>query len=333
MIRANYKNTSTLTVQERILEFLRKKDNYVSGDYIAQRLGVSRQALWKHIQGLKDMGYEILAVPHLGYRLEAVPDRLFTFEVKHNLNTQFVGRRIRYFDRVASTMDAAVRAGHEGSPEGTVIIAESQSKGRGRLGRQWVSPKYKGIYLSVILRPRIMPSEASILTLIAAVSLCDVIKEETGLEARIKWPNDILLGRKKVGGILTELNGEMDRVHFVVIGIGINVNSDKRALAAGATSLKEQCRHRVGRLSLLQAVLRQLEKDYLVYGRGGVESLCERWREHSLTLGRRVRVVSRREEIDGEAVDIESDGGLLIRQDSGVTRKVTSGDVSLAAAS
>lgn len=317
-------------MRERILDFLRKKDDYVSGDYLSQRLGISRQGLWKHIQELKEMGYDIVAVPHLGYRLEAAADRLFAFEVKHGLATRMIGRKIVYLDRVGSTMDAALRLGLDEVPEGTLVIAESQSKGRGRLGRQWLSPKYQGIYFSLILRPRIMPSEASLLTLLAAVSIAEALREVCAVEALIKWPNDLLLGDKKVAGILTELNAEMDRINFAVIGIGINVNNEKSSLPASAVSLKEAVGERINRVALVQALCRAFEKDYLDFqGAGGVARILQRWRLMSFTLGRRVSVASRGEVIEGEAVDIDADGGLLIRQDSGVVRKVMAGDVTV----
>ncbi len=159
-------------MREKILDFLKRKSDYISGDQIASRLNITRQALWKHIQELKESGYDIVAVPHLGYRLESTPDRLFGFEVLHGLNTEFIGKKIHYFDSVTSTMDVAMHLGIKGAPEGTLVLSESQTRGKGRLGRNWFSPKYKGIYLSLILRPKILPSQASMFTLLTAVSIC-----------------------------------------------------------------------------------------------------------------------------------------------------------------
>lgn len=215
--------------RDKIIDFLKKKPDYVSGDMLAQRLGISRQALWKHIQELKDSGYEITAVPHLGYRLSSSPDRLYESELSKDLNTKFIGRRIYYFDTVSSTMEVAMQLGLKMAPSGTLVVAESQTKGKGRLGRNWFSPKYKGIYASLIIRPRLLPSQAPILTLLCAVSICEAIKEVVSVDVSIKWPNDLLLGNKKIGGILTELNAEMDEINFLVIGIGLNVNNDKKA--------------------------------------------------------------------------------------------------------
>ena len=314
-------------MQEKILDFLKRKSDYISGDQIAQRLGISRQALWKHIQELKDSGYDIQAVPHLGYQLNSSPDRLFSFEVKTGLQTKFIGRKIYYFESLGSTMDTALQFGIKGEAEGTIVLAEAQTKGRGRLGRQWVSPKYKGIYASIILRPKISPQAAPILTLLSAVSICEAIKEVTQIEAQIKWPNDILINNKKLGGILTELNAEMDEVRFVVIGIGLNVNNDKKNLVSGATSLKEQKKENVNRINLLQELLRKIEANYLLFQTRGAGLIIEKWRDYNITLGKRVKVYAHKEHYEGEAIDIDTDGGLLLRSDSGLTQKVTAGDV------
>ena len=313
---------------EKILDFLKKKQDYVSGDQIAGRLGISRQALWKHIQELKEIGYDIVAVPHLGYRLESSPDRLFPFEASRDLNTEFIGKKIYYFDTVASTMNIAMDLGLKDAQEGTIVLAESQIRGRGRLGRAWFSPKHKGIYLSLILRPKILPTQASCLTLLAAVSICEAIKEITGLDTQIKWPNDILIRHKKLGGILTELNAEMDKINFMLIGIGLNINNDKKALIAGATSLKEQKKENINRIGLLQEILRKIESNYLHFQKKGAGPIIEKWRHHSVTLGKRVKVYCLKEHIEGEAVNIDIDGGLLVRKDSGLLEKIMAGDVA-----
>ena len=315
-------------MQEKILEFLKRKQHNISGDQIAGRLGITRQALWKHIQELKNLGYDIVAVPHLGYQLKSCPDRLFAFEVSHDLNTQFVGRKIYYLDGLSSTMNMAMELGLKGAPEGTLVLAESQTRGRGRLGRGWFSPKYKGIYLSLILKPKILPTEATLLTLLSAVSICEAIKEITGLDSQIKWPNDIMLHNKKLGGILTELNAEMDEINFVSIGIGLNVNNDKKTLVSGATALKEHKKESVNRISLLQEILRKIEANYLLLQKKGALPVIEEWRQHSITLGRRVKVYCHKEHIEGEAFDIDIDGGLLVRKDSGIIEKVMAGDVA-----
>ncbi len=314
-------------MKERILDYLKKEHEYFSGDEIAGRLGISRQGLWKHIQDLKDSGYDIVAVPHLGYRLESSPDRLFALEIAHGLNTKFIAKKIHYFDYLSSTMDLAMQLGIQAAPHGTLVLAESQTKGRGRLGRSWFSPKYKGIYFSLILRPEISPSASPVLTLLAAVSICEAIKKVVGLDAQIKWPNDIFICNKKVSGILTEMNAEVDKVNFVVIGVGLNVNNDKKSLIAQATSLKEQAGQPVSRVLLLQELLRRIENNYSLLEDKGPQTIIDKWRSFSLTLGRRVKVYCQDKHVEGAAVDIDQDGALLIRKDSGLTQKVFSGDV------
>ena len=317
-----------MTMKEKILDYLKKEQEYLSGDEISGRLGISRQGLWKHIQDLKDLGYDIVAVPHLGYRLLSSPDRLFALETTHGLNTKFIAKKIHYFDYLASTMDLAMQLGIQAAPHGTVVLAESQTKGRGRLGRSWFSPKYKGIYMSLILRPNISPSASSVLTLLSAVSICEAVKTVTGLDAQIKWPNDVFIANKKIAGILTEMNSEVDKVNFVVIGIGLNVNNDKKSLIAQATSLKEQAGQPVNRVALLQELLRGIENNYSLLEDKGAQAIIDKWRNFSLTLGRRVKIYYQDKHIEGQAVDIDRDGALLIRKDSGLTQKVFSGDVT-----
>lgn len=314
-------------MQYKIIDFLKKKQDYVSGDWISHHLGISRQALWKHIQELKETGYDIIAVPHLGYKLISSPDKLLPTEISYGINTKFIGRKIYYFDAVSSTMDVAFQFGIKGAPEGTLILAEAQTKGRGRLGRSWISPKYKGIYLSLLLRPKILPNQTPILTLLSAVSACEAIKTVTGLDPQIKWPNDVLIHHKKLGGILTELNAEMDEVRFIVIGIGLNVNNDKRSLIGAATSLKEQKKENINRVELLREILHKIEMNYLLLQDKGGRAIIEKWREHNITLGKRIKVIRHKEHLEGEAVDIDMDGTLLLRKDSGVIEKVVSGDV------
>lgn len=314
-------------MQDKIIELLKKKEDYVSGEEISHHLKITRQGLWKHIQEMKTSGYEILAVPHLGYKLVSSPDRLFASEIGRKLHTKLIGKKFYYFDEIDSTMDIASQLASKGAVSGTVVVCESQSKGRGRLGRQWVSPKYKGIYASIILRPKLSPSEASILTLLTAVSACEAIKEVAGIDARIKWPNDILLGNKKLGGILLELTAETDEVKSVVIGIGLNVNNAKAGLVAGATSLKEQRAEAVSRVELLQELLRRIESNYLKLEKEGNSHIVEKWRGLCVTIGARVKVVYHNRHIEGHAVNIDKDGGLLVRRDSGFIEKVMSGDI------
>ncbi len=315
-------------MQERIVHLLKKSDSYLSGEEISRQLDISRAAIWKYIQELKKDGYDIVAVPHLGYKIASGPDKLFAHEVQFDLKTKTLGKKIFFYDTVASTMDEAFRLGMEGTPEGTVVCADGQSKGRGRLGRSWLSPKGKGIYLSIVLRPALLPSEAACLTLLCAVALSEAIKNICGLNSLIKWPNDLLINGKKVAGILTELNAETDRVKFVVVGIGVNVNSSRDSLIVDATSLQVEAKRTILRVELTKEILRMTEEWYLLSQRQGFTPIIKRWKEISFTLNKRVRIADPAGFIEGEAVDMDQDGGLLIRKDSGVIVKKMAGDIT-----
>ncbi|MFH1678098.1 MAG: biotin--[acetyl-CoA-carboxylase] ligase [Candidatus Omnitrophota bacterium] len=324
-----YLGLGRIMVNEEILYFLKKRPGYVSGEDISGHLGISRAAVWKHIQELKDLDYDIAAVPHLGYELLSCPDRLFPWEIKYHLESKFIAKDIHYYESLPSTMDKAMDLALSGAPEGALVLSEGQTKGRGRMGRQWQSPQYKGIYFSLIIKPKILPQQASLFTLISAVVICGVLKKHLGLEAQIKWPNDILVNNKKIAGILTELSAEMDIVHAIIIGIGINVNNEKKSLPYASSSLRELTGNEVNRLSLLQSILRCFEEEYLRFQKQGAKQILDDWRNLSATLGRRVRLSmsGMMPRITGEAVDIDHDGGLLVRQDSGLIERVVSGDI------
>lgn len=314
-------------MEEKIIQFLKKSEGHLSGEEISRQLKISRAGIWKHIQELRKQGYEIAAVPHLGYRLVSSPDKLLPCELRHGLGTRYIGKEIFYYDTVTSTMDTAFRLGMEGAPEGSVVCAESQTKGKGRLGRSWVSPKGKGIYTSVILRPRLLPSDAAQLTLLAAVAVCEALRKVAGVDVTIKWPNDLLVRGRKLAGILTELSAETDRVRFVVVGIGLNVHTPLSLLPPHATSIKAELGKSISRVECLQEILRCLEKRYEQLKADGFPSVIRQWKEFSSTLGQRVRIADQLGEMEGEAVDLDKDGGLLIRGDTGIIVKRMSGDV------
>ena len=316
-------------MQERIIQFLKESDGYISGEEISQRLNMSRAAIWKYMQELRAQGYEIAAVPHLGYQLVTCPDKLLGFEIQSGLNTKIIGKNILVLDTVTSTMDEAFRLGMENCPEGTVVCAESQSKGRGRLGRVWSSPKAKGLYFSLVLRPSIPLNQLAQLTLMSAVALAEAIEETSELKPLIKWPNDILLEDHKLAGILTELRAESDQVKFVVVGIGLNVNSTAHQLVSGASSLKIAAGQNFDRPKVFQAVLRSLEKWYLKLLRHGFPEVMEEWKKRSATLNRRIKITDSAGTIEGQAVDLDEDGALLIRKDNGLIVKKSAGDVFL----
>jgi len=290
---------------------------------------MSRAAIWKHMQELRADGYEIAAVPHLGYQLVACPDKLLAYEVQSGLNTRIIGKKVIIMDTVSSTMDEAFRLGMEDCPEGTVVCAESQSKGRGRLGRPWASPKNKGLYFSFVLRPQLPLNQLAQLTLMSAVALAEAIEGISDLKPLIKWPNDILLGSNKLAGILTELRAESDQVKFVVVGIGLNINTSSHQLVAGASSLKVAGGRSFDRVQVFQSVLRSLEKWYLKLLDHGFAQVMEEWKKRSATLKKRIRITDPAGVIEGEAFDLDEDGALLIRKDNGIIVKKTAGDVFL----
>ena len=316
-------------MQERIIQFLKESDGYISGEEISQRLKISRAAIWKHMQELRAHGYEIAAVPHLGYQLVTCPDKLLGYEIQSGLNTKIIGKKVIVLDTVTSTMDEAFRLGMENCPEGTVVCAEAQSKGRGRLGRAWISPKARGLYFSFVLRPSLPLNQLAQLTLMSAVALAEAIENISDLRPSIKWPNDILLGNRKLAGILTELRAESDQVKFVIVGVGLNVNTSSHHLTPQAVSLKIAAGHSFDRTQVFQAILRSLEKWYLKLLHHEFAQVMEEWKKRECTLNKWVRITDPTGMIEGQAIDLDEDGALLIRKDNGLVIKKTAGDVFL----
>jgi BirA family transcriptional regulator, biotin operon repressor / biotin---[acetyl-CoA-carboxylase] ligase len=314
-------------IPDDLLEYLRKKQNPVTAEELSRPLSISHQAVWKHIQNLRALGYDILSVPHLGYQLVGCPDRLYPAEIGSGLLTKIIGRVIHYYDRIPSTMDAASEFAREKCVEGTVVIAEAQTAGRGRMGRPWVSLEYQGLYFSIIVRPDVSVAQVASIPLMAAVSVVEAIRRTCDLDVHIKWPNDILLRQKKLGGILTEMNARRDRVTYCIIGIGINVNNDRKSLVEGATSLACATGAPVNRITLLQEILRQFEHYYLKFKRQDLAPILDAWRQFSVTLGEQVKIEMQHGRIEGLAVNIDEDGALLVRRDSGIMEKVVAGDV------
>ena len=322
-------------LDEKILALLREDpESYVSSEELCKLAGISRAAIWKHVEKLRTEGYDIAASPHLGYRLAGVPDRLIPSEIKWKLKTKIFGREIISYRKVDSTNDAAYKLAEKGIKEGTVVMAEEQGRGKGRLGRSWQSPPKGGIYMSCVLRPRMAPNEIPRITLLAAVAVAKSLRKVTGLSAMIKWPNDILIGHKKVCGILTEMKAEQDSVDFIVLGIGINVNTPIRSLPKGASSLKEELRDTnrrtdLSRVEISRKILEDLEAEYHTLKEKGFKPIIEEWRRLSAMLSSRIRVVLQNRTFEGQAYDIDPDGSLVVRLDSGVMEKVSSGDVEM----
>lgn len=315
-----------------ILKFLREK-KYVSGEVLAKKLSISRVAIWKQIQRLKDTGYKIISDQNLGYCLISRPDLLLPQEIQRGLSTNYIGKEIYYFLELKSTnIIAKEKALHraEGIGEGTLIIAERQSAGKGRLGRKWFSPA-GGIWLSVILYPQLSPSYISRITLMTAVAAVKAIKICTQIKSQIKWPNDILINEKKVCGILTEMSAELDIINWVVVGIGINVNIDHREfpedIQENTISLKEGSGKEVLRVKLVQTFLQEFEKYYEILKRREFSSILKEWKLYSHTLGRKIRVDTGEKIITGEAVDINEEGALILKKEDGELVEILSGTI------
>jgi BirA family biotin operon repressor/biotin-[acetyl-CoA-carboxylase] ligase len=324
-----------MTIDAHILSALREPPGgSVSGADLSRKLGVSRAAIRARIQSMRDLGYDIEASPHLGYRLVSAPDLLHADDLLSRLGTtRIVGRDIRVFERTTSTNDIIARLGRDGIGEGAVVFAESQSRGRGRLGRLWISPARKGLWFSILLRPDLAPQFATQLTVAAATALARAIALQTGLAPEIKWPNDILIRGKKTAGILTELTAELDHVKEMVLGIGVDVNLDAadfpRDLRKTATSLKIESGQAIDRAELAAAILRELDADYDRIRRGQFELVAAEWRQRCGTLGREVSIRIGDRVIRGRAESLDAEGALLLRTQHGRLERILGGDVTM----
>lgn len=316
----------------RILELLRRQEGFLSGEDIGRELSITRAAVWKGIKKLREEGYEIEAVTNRGYRLTNPETMYNKRELEQGLKTKTMGQTIYFYEETDTTNNRARELALEGAPEGTLVVAEKQTAGRGRRGKVWESPLGTGIWMSLVLRPQIMPAEASVLTLLCGLATAEAIEAETGLSAGIKWPNDILINGKKAVGILTEMDCEMSEVHSVIPGIGINVNtaSFPPEIAEIATSLYLECGKTVSRRRLVHKVLERLEEHYETFLRtGSFAAMLEDYRKHCITLGKEVHVLGR-EPFFAEALDITPEGELLVRRaDNGKEEVVFSGEVSI----
>lgn len=319
------------------MELLRKNIGQpVSGEEMSQKLSISRTAIWKHIQNLKHSGYDIRAVYKKGYTLYSSPDLLLPNEILTKLTTKSLGRNIIYQTSVDSTNNIAKKAAFDGCEHGTIVVAEEQVGGKGRLARGWFSPLGRGIWFSLVLRPPFLPQEAPKFTLLMAVALAQAFEKYPEVKIAIKWPNDILLNERKLVGILTEMNAEMEAINYIVIGTGINVNVPKdiapQDIQDKLVSLADVCSNAIDRVKLLTVILKELEELYEKVLQEGFSFVLDRWREYSVTLGSKVKVIAPGETFVGLAKDIDESGALVVEKDDGTSQKVLAGDVSIRAA-
>jgi BirA family biotin operon repressor/biotin-[acetyl-CoA-carboxylase] ligase len=323
-----------MTTDAKILSALRENPTGVSGTELAKQLDISRAAIWARMDELRELGYDIEAGPHFGYRLVSAPDLLHADDLLARLGkTKVIGRDIQVFEETTSTNDVIEKLARDGVKEGVVVFAESQTKGRGRLGRKWVSPAHKGLWFSILLRPDLRPQEATQLTVASATALRRAIVAATGLKPEIKWPNDLLIGGKKVAGILTELSADPDRVKYAILGIGVDVNVGANELPLEvrklATSLKIESGRAIVRAELAAAILHELDEDYARIRAGKFAGVADEWEEHCTTIGREVTVQTGPRKIRGCVESLDDSGALLLRTEHGRLEPITGGDVTL----
>jgi len=323
-----------LSINARILDVLRSKTHtYISGEQLSRELNMSRTAVWKHVNALRALGYRVEAITSMGYKLISSPSLLLPLEIKNGLKTEFIGHNIHWEYEINSTNTLALQLAEKGAPEGTVVVSECQKHGRGRMGRAWLSQPEIGIYLSLILRPNFVPMKAPGITFMSAIAIVEALQQSFGIKSTIKWPNDVMIGGKKVSGILTELKAEMECIHYVIVGIGINVNNTKfpKAFRDKVTSLSLEMKQKVSRVKIVQTLLQALEHWYLITLGDDIERTFNRWRELSCTLNNRVEVNVGDEILKGIATQLGPDGSLYLRLDSGVERQILAGDVTMVA--
>lgn len=317
----------------RTIQLLEEADGPISGEAVAQQLGMTRSAVWKQIRELREQGYEILSSQKDGYTLVHSSSRLLPYQIKKHLKTRAIGQNIHYLPTTPSTNDVARWLAAGGDPaelHGTVVIAEEQTGGVGRLGRAWVSPE-GGIWITIILKPGIPIDHVFMITMVGAVAVARAIRREIGLGAMIKWPNDVLIGDKKVAGLLLELAAEADTIHYCLLGIGIDANFDPSVLSPdlqrGVTTLRAELDHEVDRAKLLARLLRDFERHYDLLEAHEYDAILREWRSLSCTLDQHVHVNTLTKSFDGEAIDIDEYGALLVRKENGRIERVIAGDL------
>jgi len=306
---------TTAMMKGKILTEFRSRKDIVSGEYLSSILGISRVSVWKHIHKLQELGYQILSSAS-GYQLIDSPDVLYPWEFPDR------EARIHYFSELASTMDTAKELARKSCPDFTVVIAGRQTSGRGRLNRQWVSDD-GGLYFTMVLRPNIPVALSSRMNFLASLTMAYILREMYQIEAAVKWPNDILVNERKLCGMLSELEAEADRVFFINIGMGVNVNNDPTGIEPGAISLKNILGREISRIRLLSSFLDEFE-DRLK--NVDFENVISEWKQYTVTLRRQVRIVTQREVSEGQALDVDDNGALVIELADGTQKTIVYGD-------
>jgi len=314
----------------KILEFLKKNNSFVSGEEIGEKFNISRSAVWKNVSKLKQMGYDIVSTTNKGYMLNNLADVLNEYEIKNNLNTKSMGKNFLFLKEIDSTNEEAKRQAQEGINDGFLIVAENQTKGKGRLGNNWMCSESLNLAFSVVLKPDFFPAEITSLTLIAGLAVCRAFRT-IRIPAFLKWPNDVIINGKKAVGILIEISCEVERINYVVVGIGINVNEKAfyGELEQKATSLFIETGKTFKRIDILNKVICEFEKIYTDFTLDkGFALFKDEYEKICLNIGKKIKAVSKREVIFGTAVGISDKGELIIKNDDGEV-SIVSGEVSV----
>ncbi|MBV9463874.1 MAG: biotin--[acetyl-CoA-carboxylase] ligase [Verrucomicrobiae bacterium] len=318
---------------ELLRTFYAAEGRYVSGEELAQKLGISRTAVWAHIAEFRKLGYVFESTPHVGYRLAESPDSLLGDDLMARSSCKFLGRPTVVYRQTSSTNDRVAELARQNAAEGLAVFAEKQTQGRGRMRRRWASQDRKGLWFSFLLRAGLPTRAASQLTIMTALAVVKALHEASGAELEIKWPNDIHFKGRKVAGILTEIEGDLDRIHYAVVGVGINVNHQPEdfppELDAIATSLRIAADRPFHRPELAVKVLARIEEHYEALRNGAFAELLSEWAQWDRLIGRQISVRTGERVVSGQATHVDEDGALVLRLDSGVSERVTSGDVTV----
>lgn len=319
-------------MKAEVLRMIRSCENYVSGQEICEKLGVSRTAVWKVIKQLQEDGYDIEGVNNKGYCLVSYPEKITAPEIMSRVPTKWAGTRVYYRASTESTNEDAKELAADGKEHGSLVVADTQTAGKGRRGRVWQSPAGTTISFSIILRPELEPNKASMITLIMAIAVAEVISKFTELDAKIKWPNDIVVNKKKVCGILTEMDAEMDYIHDVIVGVGINVNNDDfpEEIRNMATSLKLEKGERVNRSDLIVGIMDFFEyyyEQFMEYG--DLSAFVDLYDSFLINKDEQVKVLDPKGEYTGTAMGINDYGELIVQKEDGTIVRVSSGEVSV----
>ncbi len=320
------------STRSKLIELLSKNQHqYISGQHLSNSLKISRSAIWKHMNELKKDGYDIEGVTRKGYRIVSFPEKVSENTIQWGLNTFWAGKKVYYKETIDSTQRLAHQLALDGAEHGTIVIADEQVKGKGRTGRHWQSHKSLGVWMSIILRPNILPYAAPQLTLVTATVIANLIEELTGIRPHIKWPNDILVNDKKIAGILTEMQAEQDKVNYVIIGIGLNVNQLStdfdHASSYPITSLRMETNETWSLIKIIQQMLQIFESKFDHFMTNGFQEVKKEWEHYGFKMNEQIQIKSGQNNRYGTFLGIAEDGALLIKNEEETIEKIYSAEI------